>query len=192
MKVEAAQRPARGHAEEAGERENAHHRKPGDVEQREGGLAQVEKGPVVRGGRDGAARIVALADHAQTAALGHGLAVGSEGAGLERGERRPSNDHRGAAPAAVSGDQRILAEDVPHHDRKLRDQPRLPVVVVKHERAALRESCARRYDGVLREQEALEAQAGQARGERERVGKREDDEVILLPAPAQRKNVKAK
>ncbi len=72
-----------------------------------------------------------------------------------------------------------MAEDVVDSARQPIDKPLLAVEVVHRERAVRRQVRARNLDGLLRKEVALKPQRTCSGHERERVGQREEDQVVL-------------
>ena len=131
-----------------------------DVERRDARRAQVRERVVVggRGGSAGAA-VERLARRA-----------------LERRRVGADHEHR-QDRARRRAHARRLAEDVGERRRVAIDEPRLAVVVVHRERAAVGEVVAVRLDGLGGEQVALQAHRRLALEQRQRVGQGEQDRV---------------
>ena len=87
--------------------------------------------------------------------------------------------------ALVDAQQRLGPERLIQHVRELRDQPGLAVVVVEHEDPVVSEVVADACEGLLGEQEGLEAEVGRRAHQRQGIGQREDDQVVLLVGVAQ-------
>ena len=104
-------------------------------------------------------------------------------AAVERADQRAGRE-RGRR-LAVHLEQRLVAERVVEHLGELGDQPVVAVVVVEHEDAVLGEVVAHAGERLLGEQERLEPELALLADQRQRVGQREDDEVVLLVGRAQ-------
>ena len=193
-------------AEDQTQGDHADHRQALDVDQRQSRRAQVHQRPLVGGRRrrrgiDVAGRVVvgqdARADQRQQDGVRVFVELGRWGAdllirlgqvgplGQQRLQARPVDEHSGATPAAVAEGVRRLVEGRLEHARQLSEQPVFAVVVVEHDRPVRRQVGARFAERLLGEQEALQAQAGELRGQRQRVGQGEDDQVVLVGALAQ-------
>ena len=94
----------------------------------------------------------------------------------------PDRDHRLRAAERV--DARRVAEDLGGGAGQPVDQPGLAVVVVHRERAVRLEVLAHRRHGLLGEEERLEADLRGAAHQGQRVGQREQDEVVVRPVRA--------
>ena len=95
---------------------------------------------------------------------------------VELGRVLADHDHRAGCPRRAV-DARRLAEHLLERGGVAVDQPRLAVVVVHGEDAAVGEVVAVGLDGLLREEVALEPHGRLALQERERVGEGQQDRV---------------
>ena len=94
------------------------------------------------------------------------------------GRREAGGDDRLHAAEAVHA--RLVPERLLHGAGQPPDQPVLAVVVVHRERPAGREMVAHRLHRLDREQVALQPQRARTGDQRQRVGQREDDQVVLV------------
>ena len=103
-----------------------------------------------------------------------GRRAGLVGGGAPDGQHGQRGDLRDGVHA------RRVPERVGERAGEPVDDPLLAVEVVHRERAARREVIARGLRRLQREQVALQAQRTRARDQRQRVGQREQDQVVLL------------
>src|SRR5229473_352376 len=96
-------------------------------------------------------------------------------------QARPIHNRRSASPTAIACDERFLVvEGVSHHISQFPHQPVLAVVVVEDHQPVTGQPCPCCLQRILSQQKAFKTQAGVTRGEGERIGQGEDNQVILL------------
>src|SRR5947207_4948635 len=182
MPVEAPQHVARCECQGTAQGEDEDHGKPLDVEHWEAVTDQIEERPVIgswsaRSGK----RIVALTNDMQPIIRWvWELVVKGEFAWRKLQQARPCHNDCSPSISTVSRNEWFLAESMPHHVCQFVKQPICTVEVIEDQQAVLGEMRSGRGNGVLCQQEALQAQAGVTGSERERIGQREDDQVVML------------